>query len=181
MDDLAEIIDDLRKRIVDLERRARSQSRTGVITEVDPENGLARVELMDQDLPFQTGWLPWEETAAGANRTHIPPSIGQQVKVNSENGDLTDGTIRASLNSSAYPRPSSAGDEYVLASVGDASIRIIGGGASIELKVGDVTHIVSSGGVEITDGQVTHNGKNVGDTHKHEDVVSGSSLTGPPN
>ena len=38
-----------------------------------------------------TGWIPWAEPAAGANKTHNPPSVGQQVQILSESGDLYDG------------------------------------------------------------------------------------------
>lgn len=139
MSDLYAIIDDLRRRVSELERRVRSQSRTGVVVDVDPAKGMARVKLLDGDKPFLTGWIPWEEASAGANKTHNPPSAGQQVKIYSESGDLHDATIQGSLNSDGNGRPSGAGDEFVLASVGAASITISGGGASLVLKVGGST------------------------------------------
>lgn len=37
------------------------------------------------------------------------------------------------------------------------------------------------GNVEFTGGSVTHNGKNIGDTHTHSGVQSGGSNTGAPN
>ena len=144
---LAEIIDDLRRRVGELERRIRSQSRTGVVEEVDAANGVARVRLLEGDTPFLTGWIPWEEPAAGANKTHNPPSVGQQVKLYSESGDLHDASIQGSLNSDANGRPSGAGDEYVLASVGPASVTISGGGATMVLKVGASTITMTDGGI----------------------------------
>ena len=144
---LPEIIDDLRRRVSELERRIRSQSRTGIVTEVDAGKGVARVKLQDGDQPFLTGWIPWEEPAAGANKTHIPPSVGQQVKLYSESGDLHDASIQGSLNSDANGRPSGAGDEYVLASVGAASVTISGGGATMVLKVGASTITMTDGGI----------------------------------
>ncbi|AUQ89399.1 MULTISPECIES: phage baseplate assembly protein V [Phaeobacter] len=133
---LPEIIDDLRRRVSELERRQRSQSRTGVVTEVDAGNGLARVKLQEGDAPFLTGWIPWEEPAAGANKTHNPPSVGQQVKVFSESGDLHDAGIQGSINSDANGRPSGAGNEYVLASVGPCVIKISDGGGTCRIAVG---------------------------------------------
>lgn len=146
---LPEIIDDLRSRVSELERRIRSQSRTGVVEHVDPAKGLARVRLQDGDAPFLTGWIPWEEPAAGANKTHNPPSVGQQVKVYSESGDLHDASIQGSLNSDANGRPSGAGDEYVLASVGAASVKITGGGASMVLTVGGSTVTITAGSIAL--------------------------------
>ncbi|KPD11565.1 phage baseplate assembly protein V [Phaeobacter sp. 11ANDIMAR09] len=147
---LPEIIDDLRRRVGELERRTRSQSRTGVVAEVDAAKGVARVRLLDGDQPFLTGWIPWEEPAAGANKTHNPPSVGQQVKVYSESGDLYDASIQGSLNSDANGRPSGAGDEYVLASVGAASVTISGGGATMVLKVGASTITMTDGGIVLS-------------------------------
>lgn len=177
---LAEILDDLRRRIAELERRQRSQSRTGVIAEVDPGNGSARVKLQDGTEPFLTGWIPWAEGSAGANKTHNPPSVGQQVQVISESGDLHDAVIQGSLNSDANGRPSGAGDEYVLASVGAASVTISGGGASMVLTVGGVSATLTAAGLEVTGGQVSHNGTDIGDTHKHGGVVIGPAETKPP-
>jgi phage baseplate assembly protein V len=139
------IIDDMRRRISDLERRQRGQTRTGVIEEVDAGQGLARVRLQEGETPFLSGWIPWEEAAAGANKTHVPPSPGQQVRLFSESGDLTDARIQASVNSDSNARPSGAGDEYILASVGGASITISGGGASMVLKVGGSTVTLTAG------------------------------------
>ncbi|TRD16963.1 phage baseplate assembly protein V [Palleronia caenipelagi] len=136
MAELAHIIDDLRRRISELERRIRSQSRTGVVTEVNAAEGLARVRLLDGEIPFVTGWIPWEEPAAGANRTHLPPSVGQQVRINSESGDLYDASIQASLNSDAIGRPSGAGDAYVLSSVGPCTITVSDGGGTCRITVG---------------------------------------------
>ncbi len=178
---LSEIIDDLRRRVTELERRQRAQSRIGVVTEVDAANGLARVKLQDGDQPFLTGWIPWTEPSAGANKTHSPPSVGQQVQIASESGDLHDAVIQGSLNSDANGRPSGSGDEYVLASVGDASVTISGGGASLALKVGGVTVTVTAAGFSVDGGQVTHNGTGIGDTHTHSGVLPGPADTGTPN
>lgn len=156
---LPEMFDDLRRRVTELERRQRAQSRTGVITEVDAGNGLARVKLQGEDgqEPFLTGWIPWTEPSAGANKTHNPPSVGQQVQIASESGDLHDAVIQGSLNSDANGRPSGAGDEYVLASVGAASVTISGGGASMVLKVGGSTVTLTDGGIVLNSPRIDLN------------------------
>ena len=177
---LAETIDDLRRRIVQLERRTRSHNRTGVIEVVDAAAGLVRVRLSTGDEPFLTGWIPWQESSAGANKTHNPPSAGQQVQINSESGDLRDAVVTGSLNSDANARPSAAGDSFVLTSVGDALVTVTGGGAAIVLQVGGVTVTLTDGGLDISGGSVTHNGTNIGDTHKHGGVDTGPSQTETP-
>ena len=99
---LEDIIINIQNRLSELERRRRNARRTGTIDEVDTKKGLARVTLVDDgDKKFRTGWLPWKEIAAGMTSTHIPPIVGQQVDVLSENGDLTDGVIDFSIHSNA--------------------------------------------------------------------------------
>ena len=51
---------------------------------------------------------------------------------------------------------------------------------SLALNVGGVTLTVSNGGVAIDGGSVTHNGRNIGDDHKHSGVLSGPADTGEP-
>lgn len=178
---LPDIIDKLRRRVTELERRQRAQSRIGVIEQVDAGGGLARVRLQDGDQPFLTGWIPWVEPSAGANKTHNPPSVGQQVQIASESGDLHDAVIQGSLNSDANGRPSGAGDEYVLASVGAASVTISGGGDALVFKVGGVTATLTAAGFAVDGGRVTHNGTDIGDTHTHGGVAVGPDDTKIPN
>jgi phage baseplate assembly protein gpV len=178
---LPEQLDEMRRRLAELERRVGSQSRTGVVTEVDAVNGLARVRLTEGDAPMLTGWLRWVEPAAGANKTHNPPSVGQQVEIRSESGDLHDATIQGSVNSAANGRPSGEGDEFVLLSVGTASIKAIGGGAAIVVAVGGYSLTLSAAGAVNAGGALSHDGKNIGKSHTHPNVVNGPDSTEPPN
>lgn len=102
-------------RLGEIERRMRNRKRTGKITEVDLDKGLARVELSRQDgeKPYVTGWVPWKEIAAGGIKSHVPPTKDEQVEVVSENGDLTDAVIEMSTNSDDNPRPHN-GPEMVI-------------------------------------------------------------------
>lgn len=176
---LPEQMDDLRRRIAELERRVGSQGRTGVVTEVDAANGLARVQLTDGDPPMITGWIPWIEPSAGANKTHNPPSVGQQVEITSESGDLYDASIQGSLNSSVNGRPSDSGSEYVLLSVGSASITATG--SSIVIAVGGYSLTLSSAGAVNSGGALSHDGKDIGATHTHGGIAIGLADTDTPN
>ena len=69
------------------------------------------------------------------------------------------------------------GDKMVLTAGGDLNIT---SGASVTIVVGGVTFKISAGGVEITGGQVTHNGKNIGFDHVHKGVEPGGALTQEP-
>lgn len=181
MSGLSVQLEALARRVADLERRLRSQTRVGKVVEVDAAEGVARVQINDADQPFVTGWIPWEEPAAGANKTHNPPSEGQQVRIFSETGDLADASIQGSLNSTANGRPSGAGDEYILLSVGPASIRAIGGGSAIVFTVGGYSLTLSASGAVNTGGALSHDGKDIGKTHTHGGVSPGSASTSVPN
>lgn len=178
---IADEIRDLKRRMSEIERQRAASVRTGVVASVDPAGGLVRVRLSDGDAPFLTGWLPWSEPAAGANKTHNPPSEGQQVSLFSESGDLHDAFVQGSLNSDANGRPSGAGDEFVLLSVGSASIRATGGGSSIVFSVGGYSLTLSAGGAVNSGGALSHDGKNIGKDHTHKGVQSGPVNSGPPN
>lgn len=145
-----EMIVDLYWRTRDAERRARTKKRTGKIVEVDAAKGLARAQLTEggQYAPFLTGWIPWREQAMGAMRTHFPPSVGQQVVVQSENGDLTDAEIETSIPSQDVQRPSQSGEEYVLADVGGTRIVVTAGGVTI--TTGGTIAVESGGDTTMT-------------------------------
>ena len=190
MSDLTAHFARLNYRIAELERRDRNRSRIGTVKEVDAHKGKARIELADG---FLTDWIPWQEQAAGAARTHFPLSIGQQVRVRSQNGDLTDAEIEASLPSDTNMRPSQKGDEYVLLEVGNTRIAVSDGGATASVTVGSSTLTITDGvvtlesaeinlkgAVKIEGASVTHNGKNIGDTHIHGGVMAGPATTGVP-
>lgn len=170
---LPEQVADVYRRLGELERRDRNRKRTGKVKEVDHKKGLARVEFSAQDgKPYLSPWMPWKEIAAGGIKSHIPPSVGEQVDVVSENGDLTDAVIDMSVPSNANPRPHD-GPEAVIVK-GDSRITI--GDGSVEIFA-DVT---IKGALTVEGPTVTHNGKNIGDTHEHTGVEPGGALTGPP-
>lgn len=104
---IPDMLADLYKRIADLERRLQNKKRTGIIHEVDAAKGLARVKLDEDDngKPYLTGWLPWKMPAIGQTKINVPPSVGQQVDVVSESGDLTDALIDSSIRSDENPLP----------------------------------------------------------------------------
>lgn len=53
-------------------------------------------------------------------------------------------------------------------------------GSGVTMTVGGVSMALSSGGLAITGGTITHNGKNIGDTHTHTQVEPGGGVSGPP-
>lgn len=170
---------ELAHRVAEIERRDRNRNRKGVVAAVDHAKGRARVRLAGDDAnPFLTGWIPWGEIAAGDIKTHISPSVGQQVQIRSESGDLTDGVIDMSIPSDANPRPHD-GPEAVITKgnsrivIGDDEVSI----TTTKLKItGDMD---ITGDIETT-GSITNNGHPVDSTHAHTNTEPGSGLSGPP-
>lgn len=139
---LPEQIADIYRRMGEIERRARNRKRTGSIKEVDTGKGLARVELSRQDgSPFLTGWIPWKEIASGGIKSHIPPTVGEQVDVVSESGDMTDAVIDMSTPSNANPRPHD-GPEAVITK---GSVRVFIGDDHAKIDAPNITFTAASG------------------------------------
>jgi len=57
---------------------------------------------------------------------------------------------------------------------------VIEASSSLTLKVGAVTVTITGGGVAISGGTVTHDGRSIDKTHKHTGVTPGGALTGVP-
>lgn len=152
--DLTRAVLDIQYRLAEIERRFRNSNRTGTIKseeDIDAAKGLVRVTLADKDgKPYKTGWLPWNEQSAGAAKTHFPPSKDQQVRVRSQNGDLTDGEVELSTPSDTNTRSSQRGDEYDLIKVGKTLIRVTDGGAKLIIQVGDSKLELTEGVVKAT-------------------------------
>lgn len=188
MTTIIDYIRHMQLRLAELERRDRNRSRIGTVTEVDPSKGLARVDIgPEQSMPMLTGWIPWQEQASGAAKTHWPPSVGQQVRVRSQNGDMTDAEIELSLPSDVNNRTSRKGDEYVICDVGAARVFVDNGGSLVEARVGGSYIRIEEGlitihadDVFISGGSLRHNEKNVGDTHVHGGVYPGPANTDVP-
>lgn len=137
-------------KIEELERRHHNTNRKGKVAQADYDKGLYRVELLADNgkgEPYLTPWIKIKEGAAGANKTHFPKSIGEQVAVRSENGDLTEAEISHSLSSDENKPPSNKGDEYILSQVGKAKIHITDGGDAVVFKVGNSS-------IKLTDGEI---------------------------
>lgn len=176
----------------ELQRQLMNVVRVGKVSALD--EGGARVKVSVSGLT--TDWLPWLASRAGATRTWSAPREGEQVLVLSPYGDTAQGVVLPSIYQDSYPAPAGSKDrettvypdgttvEYdsaahaLVVSTGPSSVTVRRD--LVELTVGGVTLSVSSAGVAISGGQVTHNGKNIGDTHQHSGIQPGPANTGAP-
>lgn len=100
-------------RSTQLDWRAANAKTTGPVVEVDPKNGKARIRLGGtDDKPFLSPWVRYAQTM-GALKMHMPPSIGQQMDLHSDNGNFEQGTLHPRTQSDDNKSPSEKGDEHV--------------------------------------------------------------------
>ena len=169
---------ELAARVAELERRFSGLMRPGTVAEVDPAKHIMRLNFGDSDdgQPFLSPWIPYTQVA-GALKIHTPPSTGQQFTMLAPSGDWQQAVALPLTWSDQNKAPSDNGDEHVLTF---GNVRITLKDNLTAVKVGDVTMTVTGDGVAITGGRVEHDEKNIGSTHRHEDVISGADLTGVP-
>jgi phage baseplate assembly protein V len=179
----------------ELSRQIANLIRVGEVTETDftdPDAPRVKVAVSG----FESDWLPFGAKRAGSTKTWSPLSIGEQVVILSPYGDLGQAIIVCSLYSSANPAPASSGSleketypdgttisydsasHTMNATIGGTTITADRG--KIALVVGGVTFVITSGGLNIQGGQVTHNGKNIGSDHAHSGIQRGSANSDGP-
>lgn len=170
MADLARVIAAQARKIEELNRRARGRSREGVVVESDAANGLFRVDLGAGGRPFLTPWIPAEALSAGTLAIQAEPVVGQHVRVTSESGDLTDAVVALSSFDASTARPHDKGGELKVV-VGGTVITGTADDLTLESNGGKIVisadGIAITGAVAITGSGVTHDGVNIGKTHRH--------------
>ncbi|TNV09570.1 phage baseplate assembly protein V [Buttiauxella sp. B2] len=90
----------------DLARLLRNLIRIGIVTDVDTERALCRVETGG----ITTDWLNWLAPRAGRSRTWWAPSVGEQVLVLAIGGELDTAFVLPGIYSDDTPAPSASAD-----------------------------------------------------------------------
>ena len=94
LDWLANHIEELGFKVSEIERRERNRRRKGKIAEISDDKSKYRVELSQQDgKPYLTPWIKARTLAAGGVKIDVLYSVGEQVDVVSESGELSDAQI----------------------------------------------------------------------------------------
>lgn len=185
---------DLVRKVNNLEslvRRLMSQNANtitrGTLVEVDDETGLQETRVRgyyDEEIPATTNWQPFGLS------TSCPP--GADALIACVGGNRDGAQVIAVSHPDFRPAGAPAGttilydafgntvvmtDEGVAISNGENVVKMTDGGLSI---TSGSTLTIDAADVEITSGTLTHNGKNIGDDHKHDKVTAGASNTGEP-
>lgn len=208
--------------IPELERRLANIVRIGTVEELDyADAGAPRVRVRSGNK--LSGWLPVQAQRAGDDSDWDPYDVGEQVIMLSPSGDMAQAVIAGSIHQDSKPAPDNspdvrkrqwkdgAFDSYDREShareinIPDGgSVKLVVGGASIELTaeaatvtVGGTTLVLQDGGATMTaqvftingdiqlNGGMTATGDVVADgislkTHVHSGVMAGPTVTGPP-
>lgn len=183
---IAGLFRDLRKSLDDVSRRLATSHMTGSVAE--KRGNMVRLELLSLDQrtgkPFLSPWVQLQD-AAGGTASHTPVEIGDPMRLLSPSGEIGPASIAIrDSHVQDKPNPASDPDELVLEHAGN-ELRMREG--SLLLKRGDAVVELTPAGVfingqlvSVTGARLEHNGRNVGDTHKHGGVEPGGGTTAEP-
>lgn len=173
---------ELRKEIVRLNRKLAMGRLPGKVVQRDAEKRLVRLELgrdPETDMPVLSPWVRVQSGSAGAFKTFVLPSIGEQLYLESASGVIGGDSVAAfGTFTEQNPPPAQGADEAVLLENGQTRIVVKNG--LIQLKSSGVELKFTPQGAAFTGGKITHDGKNIGSEHKHKDVEPGGGQSGPP-
>lgn len=122
----------------EIARAIRNLIRTGIVTDVDPVDGLCRVQTGG----IQTTWLNWLTCRAGRSRVWWAPSVGEQVLILAIGGELDTAFVLPGIFSDDHPAPSASPDAFHIAFPDGAVIEYEPDSGSLNvsgIKTADVT------------------------------------------
>ncbi|EML9490534.1 baseplate assembly protein [Enterobacter sp. 200527-13] len=92
----------------EIARTIRNLIRTGIVTDVNHDEGLCRVQTGG----IETTWLNWLTSRAGRSRMWWAPSVGEQVLLLAIGGELDTAFVLQGIFSDDHPAPSSSPDTF---------------------------------------------------------------------
>ncbi|HGH4686083.1 phage baseplate assembly protein V [Enterobacter bugandensis] len=96
------------KTLSEISRLLRNIIRTGIVTDIDLNEGLCRVQTGG----MQTTWLNWLTSRAGRSRVWWAPSVGEQVLLLAIGGELDTAFVLPGIFSDDHPAPSASTDAF---------------------------------------------------------------------
>lgn len=158
---------DLLAQVSQLQSAVARMARPGTVAAVDKEKGYrVKIGQSADGEDFLSPWIAHPERS----KTSVPLVVGQNVLVLSPFGDLR----QAALIPAGYSDQAKSPATDMTADV------FKGNGVSATARNGVLT--IEAGGttVTISANGVFHDGHDIGKTHRHKDVTSGTDLTGEP-
>lgn len=182
-DDIRDIVEALKSIRRDHEELRRQYDNTfvqGPVTDRDHEKGIRIGRDPEGKLKSD-----WKQPADLSGRSRTLPDIGENALLLQPHGDARQGVAIGLGHSDQKKNPAKDAGNTVLHDKDGSRIEAQGDttiitAKTIKLVAGDVTVTITGSGVEIKGGTVKHNGKDIGDTHKHGGVLKGGLQTDPP-
>lgn len=167
--------------IRELKRRLLNTTREGKVVEHHPDNPrLIKVDVGPEGQEVKTPWIEYGERA-GSVKTISRPAIGERMMVMSPDGELglaSRAVIGGFSDDNAHPEQ--AADGELVMTIGGSVFRFHAGGLQMKGNLDMEGNFHVEGDLAAEGGGFTHDGKNVGSTHKHGGVISGGDVTAPP-
>lgn len=166
------------KQVDDLHRRQASTILSGTVHQIDGNR--LRLKLQDVDSrtgkPFLSPWVQRQEMAGGTG-SNMPVKVGDPMRLLSPNGEIGSQSLAIRDSHTDDAQNPEQNQEFVLTHDG-ATIRMSGSG--IVLDVGGSSLSITPSVIQAVSSLLKHNDKNVGDSHMHTGVKSGSDLSSIP-
>lgn len=108
-------------------------------------------------------------------------SGGVQSQIDARTHDLSDGFAMVGFRSNGKALSGVSSSSTQIRSDDGQHVIDLNPASGLTLTSGGVSMALTPGGLAITGGTVTHNGRNIGSTHTHNGVVPGGGNTGTPN
>lgn len=127
---------------------------------------------------------PGDEALASISSRSIDgwhQSSGEQKQVDARTHDLSDAFAFVGFKSSPKALSNVSGDATQIRSDDGKQVISLKPGTGMTLTCEGVSMAMTSSGVAFTGGTVTHDGKDIGSTHKHTGIKPGGALTGEPS
>ena len=127
---------------------------------------------------------PGDEALASISSRSIDgwhQSGGEQKQVDARTHDLSDAFAFVGFKSGPKALSNVSGDATQIRSDDGKQVISLKPGTGMTLTCEGVSIAMTSDGVAFTGGTVTHDGKNIGSTHKHSGITPGGALTGEPS
>lgn len=134
--------------VAELTRRLANVVRLGTVASVDTTYALATVKIGAN----VTRPLPWLTMAAGEDRTWRSPSVGEQVVVLSQNGEISTGVILCGLYTAAKSAPDNAEGNWTLVFRDGATIKYDTAASALSVTGFATVNIEGSGAATVNIG-----------------------------
>ena len=165
MSDVISMLANLTAQVSQLQSAISRIARPGTVAMVDKEKGYRiKIGQSADGEDFLSPWIAHPERS----KTSIPLEVGQNVMILSAFGDLRQSTLIAAGYSDQAKSPS---DDMAANVFHGGGVKALAKDGQLIIEVGGTKLTISSAGI-------FHDDHDIGKTHRHKDVMTGTDLSG---